>query len=47
MRKNVYETYVNALNGNQVETSIITKKSVEDSDLVLTVKAYKEANGLS
>ena len=47
MRKNVYEAYVNALNGNEIETSIITKKSKEDSDLVLTIKAYKEANGLS
>ena len=47
MRKNVYEAYVNALNGNEIETSIITKKSKEDSDLVLTIKAYREANGLS
>ena len=47
MRKQVYEAYINALKGNKFEASKITQQTKEDPDLVLTVKAYKEAKGLS
>ena len=47
MRKQVYEAYIDALKGNEIKASKITQQTKEDADLVLTVKAYKEANGLS
>ena len=47
MKKSVYECYIRALKGEESETSIITQQTKEDPDLILTIKAYKEANGLS
>ena len=46
MRRDVYDAYVKALKGEEVDTSVITDKP-DNCDLTLTIKEYNTINGLS